>query len=263
MSAPAPRLRALVVDDEPIARRTLRQLLERDPDVTVAGECPSGRAAVQALRQGPVDVLLVDVEMPGMSGLDVVRAAGPGAAAAVVFVTAHETYALDAFEVGAVHYLLKPFDDARFAAVLARAKAHASGRHLQALAQRLGGVPGAAPPHLERLVVRDAGRITLVPVRDVDWVEAADCYVELHVGPRTHLLRGSLSDLEARLDPRRFARIHRSTLVNVERVQELHPLFHGEYLVVLEGGPRLKLSRTYRDRLGPLLAGAAGGGVPG
>ncbi|WP_254614718.1 MULTISPECIES: LytTR family DNA-binding domain-containing protein [unclassified Myxococcus] len=260
------RLRTLVVDDEPLARQSLRSLLAGDAGMEVVGECATGREAIKVLRQGPVDVLFLDIQMPGADGFEVLRAVGPGAAGAVVFVTAFDTYALQAFDVGAVHYLLKPFDDARFASVLARAKERVRGLRVQGMARQLGELysaeepvpaarPVASPTYLERLAVKEAGRVLLVPVEQIDWVEAEDCYVQVHVGSRSHLLRQSLRELEAQLDPRRFLRIHRSTLVNLERVRELQPLFHGEYWVQLHDGRRLKLSRSFRDRLDQVLSG--------
>ncbi|MCY1023872.1 LytR/AlgR family response regulator transcription factor [Pyxidicoccus sp. MSG2] len=267
MSTPllSERIRTLVVDDEHLARKSLRLLLSADPDIEVVGECATGRKAIQALQQGPVDLLFLDIQMPGVDGFEVLQAAGPGAASAVVFVTAFDTHALRAFDVGAIHYLLKPFDDARFASVLARAKAHVSGLRVQGMARKLGELcaavapapaapPALAPTYLERLAVKEAGRVLLVPVEQIDWAEAEDYYVQVHVGGRAHLLRQSLRELEAQLDPRRFLRIHRSTLVNLERVKELQPLFHGEFWVLLHDGRRLKLSRSYRDRLDQVLS---------
>lgn len=269
MSAANERFRALVVDDEPIARKSLQVLLERDPEVELVGHCATGRAAIQMLQRTPVDVLLLDVQMPGAGGFEVLEVVGPEAALAVVFVTAFDDYAVQAFEVGAVHYLLKPYDDARFASVLARAKEHVRGVRVRRLARQLteacttgappisSPTPNAplAPSYRERLAVKDAGKVTLLPVEQIDWVEAEDDYVEVHVGPRSHLIRGTLRELEVELDPRRFVRIHRSLMVNLDRVKELQPLFHGEYSVLLSGGQRLKLSRSYRDRLDLLLSG--------
>lgn len=271
MSTPPPPplaapLRTLLVDDEPVARKSLQLLLAKDPEVEVVGECATGREAIAALCREPVDLLLLDVEMPGVNGFEVLRAAGPGAAAAVVLVTAFDSYALQAFDAGAIHYLLKPFDTARFTRVLARAKQHVHGLRVQGLAHSLGqlyaGAPvRAAPPgapaggYIERLAVKEGGRVLPLAVEQIDWVEADDYYVQVHVGPHSHLLRLSLRELEAQLDPRRFLRIHRSTLVNLARVKELQPLFHGEYWVLLHDGRRLKLSRSYREGLERVLAG--------
>jgi two-component system, LytTR family, response regulator len=258
-------IRTLVVDDEPVARKSLQVLLAKDPEVEVVGACATGREAIQALCREPVDLLLLDVEMPGVDGFEVLRAAGPGAAAAVVLVTAFDGYALQAFDAGAIHYLLKPFDDARFTQVLARAKQHVRGLRVQGLARSLGALCSSAPApaplsasssgYIERLALKEGGRVLPLAVEEIDWVEADDYYVLVHVGPRSHLLRLSLRELEAQLDPRRFLRIHRSTLVNLARVKELQPLFHGEYWVLLHNGHRLKLSRSYREGLERVLTG--------
>jgi two-component system, LytTR family, response regulator len=256
-------VRVLVVDDERIARQSLLSLLAGDAEVHVVGECASGAQAVEALRQHPVDVLFLDVEMAGMDGFQVLRQAGAPLTAAVIFVTAHDTYALKAFEVHALDYLLKPFDDERFAQVLARAKAHVRNGRIQTVARQLAGLLGTAAPaptppprYLERLVLKEVGRVAFLDVEKVDWLEAEDYYIQVHAAGQTHLLRQSMKELEAQLDPRRFVRIHRSTIVNVERVKELRPLFHGEYHVILRDGHQLKLSRGYRARLDALLGKA-------
>lgn len=254
------RIRTLVVDDEPLARSSLRLLLSADEEIELVGECSTGRAAIETLQRARVELLFLDVQMPGMDGFEVLRTAGPHAPAAVVFVTAFDNYALQAFDVGAVHYLLKPFDDARFAAVLGRAKEHIRGLRVQSVARKLAELcttaPAApVPAYLKRLTVKEGGKVLLVPVEQIDSIEAEDYYVQVHVGNRSHLLRQSLRELEAQLDPRRFLRIHRSTLVNVERIKELQPHEHGECWVLLHNGRHFKLSRTYRDRLDELLAG--------
>jgi two-component system LytT family response regulator len=246
------RIRTLVVDDEPLARSSLRVLLSADAEIDLLGECATGRAALDVLQRTPADLVFLDVQMPGLDGFEVLRNLDASAAPAVVFVTAFDDYALQAFDVGAVHYLLKPFDDARFAAVLQRAKEHVRGRRLQSAARRLAelcAAPANEPAHLTRLTVKESGRIHLIPVEQIDWIEAEDYYVQIHAGGRSHLLRQSLRELEAQLDPRRFLRIHRSTLVNVDRIKALEPHDHGECWVLLDNGRRFKLSRTHRDRL--------------
>jgi two-component system LytT family response regulator len=251
-------LRVLIADDEPLARQRLRTLASSEPDVVVVGECASGRAAAEVLRTRAADVVFLDVEMPEGDGFDVIHEVGPERMPAVVFVTAYDRYAVRAFEVHAVDYLLKPFDGPRFREALRRARARAElsaraerARSLRDLVQELGGV--SAP--VERLFVRSASRVVLVPVDEIDYAEACGNYVRLHCRGGRHLMRETMNGLEVRLDPRRFARIHRSLLVNLDRVQELHPLFHGDWAVLLRSGARLTLSRTYRDRLPQLTAG--------
>lgn len=271
LAAASAPIRVLVVDDERLAREGLIALLKADPEVELVGQCSSGALAVEALRRQPVDVLFLDVEMAGMDGFQVLRETGPERPAAIIFVTAHDAYALKAFEVHALDYLMKPFDDDRFAQVLSRAKEHVRGRRIQLLARQMAGLLGTAPApapalsptptpppvtpgrYLERLVLKEVGRVAFLAVEEVDWLGAEDYYVQVHVGRQTHLLRQSLRELETQLDPRRFVRIHRSTMVNVQRVKELRPLLHGEYQVILQDGTCLKLSRSYRERLDTLL----------
>jgi two-component system LytT family response regulator len=265
------RIRALIVDDEVLARRTVRLLLEADPELEIVGECGTGREAVERLQRETPDLLFLDVQMPGVDGFEVLRQVGPERIPAIVFVTAFDQHALRAFEVQAIDYLLKPFDDERFARTLARAKAlirqgrvHDMARKMAAMLEAVESSratpppPAATPrvlpaPYLERLAVKDGHRISLLPTVDVDWIEAEDYYVQIHVGGKSYLLREPLKELEAKLDPRQFVRIHRSTIVNVNRVRELQPLVYGESVVILHDGTRLKLSRTRRDHLHALL----------
>ncbi|HSP14212.1 MAG TPA: LytTR family DNA-binding domain-containing protein [Thermoanaerobaculia bacterium] len=244
------RLRAIVVDDEPLAREAVRLLLERDPGIEVAGECSGVDAPALIGRTNP-DLMFLDVQMPEVDGFDVLREVGPDAVPAVVFVTAYDEYALRAFEVHAVDYLLKPFDDSRFARALDRAKeqvrSHRRNTQLAALVrERL--------PYVRRFLARTRDKVVVVNAADVDWIEAADYYVSLHVGPKTHLLRETMSDLEQRLDPDVFFRVHRSAIVNVERVREIHPLFRGDCALVLSDGTRVRLSRTRRAEFERLFA---------
>ena len=248
-------LRALIVDDEPLARERIRALLAQDPDVSLAGECRNGKEAVKAIREERPDLVFLDVQMPGPDAFAVIQEVGPARMPAVVFVTAYDRYALKAFDVHAVDYLLKPFDAARFHEALRRARAQidAAGRaeaerKLAALIRELSAAAGG-----ERLAVRSAGRVSFVGVDEIDYVEACGNYVRLHCGGERHLMRETLSGLEGRLPARRFARIHRSTLVNLDRIKELQPLFHGDWAVVLRSGARLTLSRSYRERLRHLV----------
>jgi len=244
-------LRALIVDDEPLARETLRLLLARDAEVTVAGECSGVEAAEVVRRQRP-DILFLDVQMPEVDGFDVLQQIGPDAVPSVVFVTAYDEYALRAFEVHAVDYLLKPFDDRRFAAALVRAKEAARSRRRgeadPRLAQLLEG-------RARRFFVRIGEKVLLIKPEEIDWIEAADYYVSLHVGGKSHLLRETMNEIEQRLDPERFFRVHRSAIVNVERVREMHPLFRGDCVLVLQDGTKLKLSRSRREAFERLLNG--------
>ena len=270
MSAEAKRLRTLVVDDEPLARRTIRDLLAEDPDVEVAGECGGGAEAVESIRQRPPDLLFLDIQMPGLDGFGVLSQTELERISAVIFVTAYDAYALKAFEVHALDYLLKPFNDERFREALARAKSHVELREARGLAESLraflrgragAGEEAAAATtvkkggYLARFMVKVGGRVIFVNPADVDWIEADNYYIKLHVGGRAHLLRLSMKELEERLDPKSFWRIHRSAIINLDRVKELHQHPNGEYVVVLRDGTELKLSRARRERLQELLMG--------
>jgi two-component system, LytTR family, response regulator len=230
-------IRALVVDDESLARRNLTVLLHRDPDIESVTECESGMQAIDEIRKSKPDLLFLDVQMPECDGFDVVELLGRDLPSTVIFVTAYDEYALRAFEAGALDYLLKPFDDARFAHALNRAKdklAHYSPRQ---------------PPAVERLVVKSRGQLLFLNVADIDWIEAADYYACLHVGSDTHLMRRTLSELERDLGEEKFIRIHRSIIVNLDRIHGLELQIGGEYEVVLASRARLRLSRRFRKRL--------------
>lgn len=229
-------IRALVVDDESLARRNLTILLRRDPDIVTLSECASGLEAIEEIRKSKPDVVFLDVQMPECGGFDVLEMLGSQVPPAVIFVTAYDEYALRAFEAGALDYLLKPFDDARFGRALNRAK--------EKLAHYLQ--PARMP---ERLVVKSHGQVLFLNVTDIDWIEAAGYYACVHVGADTHILRRSLADLEQDLGVARFIRIHRSIVVNLERVQALELQTGGDYEVVLKSAVRLRLSRRYRKRL--------------
>ena len=230
-------IRALVVDDEPLARSNVTVLLRRDPDVDLLGECSSGIEALAQIRCMQPDLLFLDVQMPECDGFDVLELLGSATPPAIVFVTAYDQYALRAFEAGALDYLLKPFDDARFRRALDRAKATLAHGTL------------TRPPISSRLILKDRGEVLFVKAADIDWIEAANYYACLHVGARTHVLRRSLIELESELDPAQFCRIHRATIVNLERIRSLELNDDGEYQVVLETGARLRLSRRFRRRL--------------
>jgi two-component system, LytTR family, response regulator len=252
-------IRALIVDDEPLARRKIRRLLRAAPDVVVAGECGTGPDAVAAIRALAPDLVFLDVQMPGLDGFGVLDALPPGRAPAVVFTTAYDEYAVRAFEVRALDYLVKPFARARFEEALRRARAALHDRpagaagadpRVAALLEELRAELRAERARPERLVAREDGRIRLVPLADVAWIEAAGNHARVHTaGGGTHLLRESMAALEARLDPRRFVRVHRSAIVSVAHVRELQPWFRGDLVVLLRDGTRLTLSRTHRERL--------------
>jgi two-component system LytT family response regulator len=244
---PSP-IQALVVDDESLARRNLTVLLRRDPDIGAVTECATGLDAIQEIRKSKPDLVFLDVQMPECDGFDVLELLGTDLPPTIIFVTAYDEYALRAFEAGALDYLLKPFDDARFARALKRAK--------EKLAHYLPPKPRAA----ERLVVRSQGQVLFVCVADIDWIEAAGYYACLHVGSDTHILRRSLSELEQDLGDERFIRIHRSIVVNLERIRGLELQAGGEYEVVLSSKVRLRLSRRYRKRLQDRIGALSGRG---
>jgi len=256
-------IRTAIVDDEPLARAALRAVLASDPEIEVIGDC-IGVDAPALIERAQVELVFLDVQMPEVDGFQVLDALRPEALPAVVFVTAYDTYAVRAFAVHAVDYLLKPFDDARVATALARAK--------QRLARGEAGEPAMPGPSdaviallnqrdrppdergeasggrgwIQRLLVRTRSKIIAVRTPDIDWIEAADYYATLHVGGASHLIRQTMADLEAGLDPRRFVRVHRGAIVNIDRVREVHPLFRGDCTLVLADGTQVKLSRTRR-----------------
>lgn len=251
-------LRALIVDDEPLARDNVRLALEKELDVEVVAECADGESAIEAIRELQPDIVFLDVQMPGTTGFDVVQEIGPEDMPAVVFVTAFDEHALRAFEVHALDYVLKPFDDDRFADAVeharrtlrARRDEESFRRGLSALMNDVhGGTDASRSRFASRLMVRLRDRIHFVRTEDVDWFEAAGNYVRLHVADRSHLIRSTMSAIEDRLDPQQFVRIHRSTIVNVDRIKEIQPWAGGDYLAILKSGQQLRISRGYRDAL--------------
>lgn len=252
------KLRVLVVDDEPLARERVLALLEGHPDFQSIGQCGDGATAVETIREHAPDLVLLDVQMPEMDGFGVLAALAGTRLPAVIFVTAHDRFALKAFEVHAVDYLLKPFDKERLHTALKRAAEQLRREQAGELSQRLTALlsdvrPAAAPKALERIAVKSTGRVTFVKVADIDWIESSDNYVNLHAGAESHLHRETMASLESQLPADKFMRISRSTIVNLDRIKELQPLFHGEYTVILRNGAKLTLSRSYRDRLDQLL----------
>ncbi len=258
------RIRAVIVDDEPAARRGVRLLLERDGGVDIIGEASGGAEAADLIARERPDLAFLDVQMPGCDGFQaLVRAGIANTPPAVIFVTAYDEHALRAFEVNAVDYLLKPYDDARFAAALARAKDEVRRRQadtvnarLHQLLDYLQHAPQPAAPAesaADRILLKSSGEIFFLKAEEIDWIEAEGDYMKFHVGGRTHLMRETMARLEARLDPKKFIRIHRSTIVNIDRLRKLSPSFAGEYAVILHDGTKLKLSRGYHERIAALL----------
>lgn len=255
-----PRIRTIIADDEPLARRGIRAHLKNEKDFEVISECRNGNETVRTIEAESPDLVFLDVQMPELDGFGVVNAIGPVRMPAVIFVTAYDRYALRAFEVHALDYLLKPFDDDRFAGALQRARQHIERKDIDDLGRRLQGLLDDLQPkqkYADRLVIKTAGRIFFLSVAEVDWIEAADNYVRLHAGSETHLLRETMNKLEKTLDPEQFLRVHRSRMVNIQRVKELRPLFRGEYDLMLKDGTRLETGRGYRDRIQKLLGGAS------
>lgn len=251
-----PRIRILIVDDEPLARDCVRDALRREPDVEIVAECEDGERAVSAIRRHRPDLVFLDVQMPGLTGFDVIEAVGVQNMPPTVFVTAYDEHALRAFEVHALDYVLKPFDDERFRDALAHARRRLRtqqdsdlGRRLSGLLQHLGRGDVPLEGYLDRIMVRERDRIRFVPTADVDWLESEGNYVRLHTAAGTHLIRASLSGMLDRLDPRTFVRIHRSTIVNVDRVREMQPWVGGDYIVILKDGRKLRVSRSYRHEI--------------
>jgi len=243
----------LVVDDEPLARKRVVRLLRHDPDINIVGTFSSATEAAAQARELAPQLMLLDIRMPELDGFELVAAcAAQGLNPYIIFVTAYSDRSMDAFGVGAIDYLLKPFDDERFARALARAKSLIA-------AQEPGAAAAAPPPSLAagrtRLLLSERGKVVVLAMRDIEFVQAAAKYVKIYAGGRCHSLRQSLGSLEGRLDPALFVRVHRSTLVNVEHIAEMHPLFHGDYELILRRGTRLTLSRRYRERLAPFLLG--------
>ncbi len=250
-------LSILLVDDEPLAREGLRMLLAQDPEVSAIHEAKDGREAAEAIRAVRPDLVFLDVQMPEMDGFAVIAEVGADRMPAVVFVTAHDQYAIRAFEINAIDYLLKPVTEERFRQALDRVKTRLSPAGAQdANRQILSLLEIMASPkrYLNRLAVRTAGKIVFVEVDEIDWIEAAENYVQLHVGGAGHLLHVTMNTLERSLDPEMFLRIHRSVIVNVQRIAALQPAAHGEYVITLRNGARLESGRNYSEKLKALAS---------
>jgi two-component system LytT family response regulator len=250
------KIRTIIADDEPLARERLRKLLALEPRIEVIAECSDGREAVEAIRKESPALVFLDVQMPELDGFGVLQALDKSKRPAVIFVTAHDKFALKAFEVHAIDYLLKPFDRERFQTALHRALDHIQKHTTLELNERLSALLADVrqeAKYAERLAIKSSGKVVFLKTSEIDWVEAADNYVNLHAGTESYLHRETMSALEEMLDPDRFLRISRSTMVNIDCVKELQPLFHGEYSVILKNGARLTLSRGYRDKIQQFL----------
>jgi two-component system LytT family response regulator len=240
----------LIVDDEPLARERIRTLLAPERDIEVVGECANGNDALAALKQKSPDLLFLDVQMPGMGGFEVLRALEPERMPLVIFVTAYDQHALKAFEVHALDYLLKPFKQARFRQTLQRARELLANREAAAASKSLLALLGQvqpAPEHLARIPVRNGDRVVFVRTTQIDYIEAAGKYVVLHAGKENHVVRETITALEQKLDPKKFLRVSRSTLVNVDQIKELQPLFKGEHAILLQNGKQVTMTRGVRE----------------
>jgi two-component system, LytTR family, response regulator len=250
------QIRTLIADDEALARKFIRRMLKDDHDVEILGECSNGKETVAMIRKENPDLVFLDVQMPEMDGFAVLEAIGIESLPEIIFATAYEQYAIRAFELHALDYLLKPFDQTRFKEAIKHAK-----ERFRSLRQNDGRMQISAlldsiknkPQYLERLVIKAGGRIIFLRTDEIDWIEADDKYVHLHTSKARPMVRQTLTAMEAQLDPAKFRRVHRSAIVNVERIAELQPLFSGEYSILLQDGTKLTLSRNYKDKLFDLL----------
>lgn len=248
-------MRVLIVDDEPIALRGMRRLLGAEPDVEIVGEAGSGKAAVAAIADLQPDLVLLDIQMPVMDGLEVVATVGPANMPAVVFVTAYDKYAVDAFDLNAADYVLKPVDPERLSRAIARARQRlVTGDHGDLEERLMRVIERTRPVQPERLVVRSAGRIQFVDAEDIDWISAEDNYVRIYAAGRTYLMRETVGGMEARLDPARFVRIRSSTIVRIARIREIRPLLNGTFELQLQDGTRVTSARRFRDRIEKIVS---------
>jgi two-component system LytT family response regulator len=249
-------MKVLIVDDEPLARERVRRHLRDEPGVEIVGEAGNGREAVAVIEEKTPDLVFLDVQMPEMNGFDVLKALEENKIPAIVFTTAYDKYAIQAFEFHALDYLLKPFSRERFRRSVRHAREQLeNSRQSGSIDERLVSLLEnlKAKKYLERIVVKSSGRVFFIKTDEIDWIEAAGNYLKLHVGRDAHLIRETMQSIEAKLDPEKFFRIHRSTLVQIDRIKELQPLFGGDYAVILRNGAELNLSRNYRDRLPKLF----------
>ncbi len=245
------KIRTLIVDDEPLARDRVKRLLRDEPDIAIVGEAASGAEAVTAIKFEKPDLVFLDIQMPEKTGFEVIRALDQKTLPTFIFVTAYDQYALEAFEVHALDYLLKPFNRERLERAVARAREHIESKMRGNLDERLASLLAdlkGEKKYLERLVVKSVGRVFFLKTDEIDWIEASGNYLKLHTGRESHLIRETMNNIEAKINPEKFLRIHRSTIVNIDRIKELHPMFSGDYDVILQNGTQLTLSRNYRER---------------
>lgn len=245
------QITTLIVDDEPLARERLKRFLRDEPEIEIIGECGDGESAVTSIKQQHPDLIFLDIQMPEKNGFEVIRSLGVKKLPIVIFVTAYDQYALQAFDVHALDYLLKPFNKERLHRAVSRAREQFAKKNSGSIDERIISLLEDLRPekrYLERLVVKTSGRIFFLKAEEIDWIEAAGNYVKIHSGRDAHMIRETMNGIEAKLDPDRFLRIHRSTVVNVDKIKELHPMFSGDYAVILRNGAELSLSRNYRDR---------------
>lgn len=246
------KIRTLIVDDEPLARDRVKRFLRDEHDIKIIGECGNGKEAIAAIKQEKPDLVFLDIQMPEKNGFEVVKSLDEQTMPSVIFVTAYDQYALQAFDVHALDYLLKPFNRERLHKAVSHARDQIETKRIGNLDERLASLIKdlrSEKKYLERLVVKSVGRVFFLKVDEIDWIEAAGNYVKLHSGREAHMIRETMNGIEAKLDPDRFLRIHRSTVVNIDRIKELHPMFSGDYAVILRNGTELALSRNYRERL--------------
>lgn len=252
------KIRTVIADDMPLARSRIRRYLKTDSEIEIISECSRGGEAIEAINNLKPDLVFLDVEMPEVSGFEVLQAINLDPTPVVIFVTAYDQFTLRAFDYHALDYLLKPFDEARLKRALERAKRELKQTKQTDINEQLQSVlqnGKAESKFLKRIAIKSGERTFFLPTDDIDWVSTAGNYLELHVGKQTHLIRERMCELEAKLDPTKFVRIHRLSLINIERVREMQPLFNGDYVIILRNGARLTLSRTYREKLFDLIEG--------
>ena len=249
-------IHTLIVDDEPLARDRIKRFLRDEEGIRLIGECKNGSEAIDAINSESPELVFLDIQMPEKNGFDVIKALDAKNMPTIIFVTAYDQYALQAFDVHALDYLLKPFNRERIKRALVRAREHIDHKRMGNIDERLNALIAdirGEKKFLDRLVVKAVGRVFFLKTDEIDWIEAAGNYVKLHVGRDSHMIRETMNGIESKLDPAKFLRIHRSTVVNIDRIKELHPMFSGDYAVILRNGTELALSRNYRERFTELF----------